>query len=347
MDYNKEKKNQQSTELKNSDDNILLTTNQLVVGYQERRTKLRILEGVNIELKKGELVCLMGQNGIGKSTLLRTLSGVQPPIDGEVKIDGKSIHQLSRIDRAKRISLVLTERLNAGNLTVEDVVVMGRYPFVGLDIRLSDHDKNIIDKSIDLVGIKNLLEQQVNKLSDGQLQKVMITRALVQDGDIIILDEPTAHLDLNNRVSIMRLLKSLTKNTNKVILMATHELDLALQTADRLLLVKSDGTMVEGIPEDLVLDGTLDHVFDLKGFDLKSGQYQHEIGELGKIELIGEGYAYLWTKNALERVGYGVIDGAEIKVSILQSGEKISWELSNNHNSRLLVNSIKELMSKL
>ena len=110
------------------DNNILLTTTQLVVGYQERRKKLAILKDINISLKRGELVCLMGQNGIGKSTLLRTLSGVQPPITGEVLIEGKNIHQLSRIERAKKISLVLTERLNAGNLTVEDVVVMGRYP---------------------------------------------------------------------------------------------------------------------------------------------------------------------------------------------------------------------------
>lgn len=322
---------------------ILLTTNQLVVGYQERRKQLPILENVNIVLKRGELVCLMGQNGIGKSTLLRTLSGVQLPISGEILIEGKNIHQLSRGDRAKKISLVLTERLNAGNLTVEDVVVMGRYPFMGLDIRMSDEDQLKVDQAIDQVDVRELLSQQIHKLSDGQLQKVMIARSLAQDGDIIILDEPTAHLDLNNRVTIIRLLKSLARNTNKVVLMATHELDLALQTADRLLLIDQNGALMEGMPEDLVLNGTLDQVFDLKGYDLKRGQYQHESGTLGTVQLVGEGYAYLWTKNALERVGFALADESNEKVVIEHTGDRLSWVLPNAGNHERM-NSIQELI---
>jgi len=331
----------------NKNDNILLTSNHLAVGYQERRKQIPILENVNISLNRGKLVCLMGQNGIGKSTLLRTLSGVQPPLAGEVSIAGKNIHQLSRIDRARRISLVLTERLNAGNLTVEDVVVMGRYPFVGLDIRLSDLDSQIINQAIDQVGVKDLLDQNVHKLSDGQIQKVMIARALAQDGDIIILDEPTAHLDLNNRVIIMRLLKSLAKDTNKLILMATHELDLALQTADSLLLVQQDGVLTEGIPEDLVLDGTLDRVFDLKGYDLKTGKYQHETGSMGAVQLIGEGYVYLWTKNALERTGYMVKKEAVTKITIDSSQDKLTWKISTQNKQEEVVDSVLNLIQTL
>lgn len=326
--------------------NILLTTNQLVVGYQERRKQLSILENINIVLKRGELVCLMGQNGIGKSTLLRTLSGVQPPIAGEVLIDEKNIYNISRVDRAKKISLVLTERLNAGNLTVEDVVVMGRYPFMGFDIRLSNQDQGKVDQAIDQVGIRDFLNQNVHKLSDGQLQKVMIARALAQDGDIIILDEPTAHLDLNNRVTIMRLLKSLAGNTNKVVLMATHELDLALQTADRLLLIDQKGALMEGMPEDFVLNGTLDQVFDLKGYDLKSGQYQHQAGSHGNIQLIGEGYTYLWTKNALERVGYELIEKSTQKIVIEDTGDRLSWVFPKAGNQERMY-SIQELIAYL
>ncbi len=329
-----------------SDHDILLTTSHLTVGYQERRRKLPILEGVNITLKRGELTCLMGQNGIGKSTLLRTLSGVQPPIAGEVLIEGKNIHQLSRTERAKKISLVLTEQLNAGSLTVGEVIIMGRYPFVGLDIRLSAEDQQMIDQAIDQVGVRELLDQQVHKLSDGQLQKVMIARALAQDGDIIILDEPTAHLDLNNRVTIIRLLKSLARDTNKAIIMATHELDLALQTADRLLLVDQEGTLIEGIPEDLVLDSTLDKVFDLKGYDLKTGQYQHEEGRLGNIDLEGEGYAYLWTKNALERVGYRVVDQANVKIKISDASQKLRWKVKQK-GEEIDVSSIRNLIANL
>ena len=331
----------------NQDSNILLVTEQLTVGYQERRKKLPILKKVNLVLRRGELVCLMGQNGIGKSTLLRTLSGVQPPMFGEILIEGKSIHHLSRLERAKKISLVLTERLNSGNLSVQDVVTMGRYPFVGLDIRLSDKDQLKINQAIDQVGVRDLLEQQVHKLSDGQLQKVMIARALAQDGDIIILDEPTAHLDLNNRVTIIRLLKFLSKNTNKVILMATHELDLALQTADKLLLVDQNGTLTDGIPEDLVLDGTLDRVFDLKGYDLKSGQYQHDEGDFGKVQLMGEGYAYLWTKNALERTGYRVEKEATIKINVYITANKLAWKITDQDNEETVVRSIQELINCL
>lgn len=329
------------------DENIFLTTEQLTVGYQDRGKQLKILKNVNLVLKRGELVCLMGQNGIGKSTLLKTLSGVQPPISGQVLIEGINIHQLARTERAKKISLVLTERLSSGNLSVEDVVVMGRYPFVGLDIRLSDQDNKVISKAIDQVGIRDLLHKKIHKLSDGQLQKVMIARALTQDGDIIILDEPTAHLDLNNRVTIIRLLKSLSRTTNKVVLMATHELDLALQTADRLLLVDQNGTLTDSIPEDLVLNGTLDSVFDLKGYDLKTGQYQHDQGDLGQIQLTGEGYAYLWTKNALERIGYSVVAVAEIKVSICLSKGKLSWSLSKINAQEKVVDSIITLIDNL
>jgi iron complex transport system ATP-binding protein len=329
------------------DKTILLTTNNLTVGYLERRKQIPILENINITLRRGELICLMGQNGVGKSTLLRALSAVQKPLKGLIEIDGSDVFKLSRTERAKKISLVLTERLNAGNLTVEEVVVMGRYPFLGLDLRLSSTDQKVVDQAIDQVGVRDLLSKPIHKLSDGQLQKVMIARALTQDGDIIILDEPTAHLDLNNRVSIIRLLKSLARNTNKVILMATHELDLALQTADRLLLAQQDGRIAEGLPEDLVLDGTLDRVFDLKGYDLKSGKYQHDQGVMGEINLIGEGYVFLWTKNALERVGFNIIGDAQTKVRIKSEKDKVSWIVYSSQNSRIELTSIKELISVL
>jgi iron complex transport system ATP-binding protein len=326
---------------------ILLHTKNLTVGYYERKKQLPILKDINIAIGRGELVCSMGQNGIGKSTLLRTLSGVQAPISGDVMIEGMNIHDWSGVERAKKISLVLTDRFGTGNLSVQDIVTMGRYPFIGLDIQLSPIDEAIINWAFDQVGIRELLHQKAHKLSDGQLQKVMIARALAQDGDIIILDEPTAHLDLNNRVMIIRLLKSLAKNTNKVILMATHELDLALQTADRLLLADRNGILQEGLPEDLVLNGTLDRVFDLKGYDLKTGKYQHDTGSLGPIQLLGEGYAYLWTKNALEREGYTLVEVASSRINIKHSNENVQWIISNEDNQHLEVNSIQELILKL
>jgi iron complex transport system ATP-binding protein len=162
-------------------------------------------------------------------------------------------------------------------------------------------------------------------LSDGQKQMVMIARALAQDTPVIILDEPTAHLDLNNRVEIMRLLKTLTRTLNKAILLATHELDLALQTADTIWLTGKQKDIITGIPEDLVLQGAFDEIFQFKGFDLRTGKMQHRIFRASTILLKGEGHAFLWTRNLLERNGFGVSDGGMLTVEVKRDRDSYTW----------------------
>ena len=322
---------------------IALTINNLTVGYGSGSKTKVVLEGLDLGAHKGELICLMGQNGQGKSTLLRTLSGVQNPLIGEVIIGNENLENLDLETISRKISLVLTEKPTTGNLNVLELITMGRYPYLGWNMKLSPIDKELIDYAIDRINIGELLDNKLFTLSDGQLQKVMIARALAQNGEILLLDEPTAHLDLNNRVEIMYLLKSLAKTTNKCIIMATHELDLALQMADRLWLVNNEGKIDVGVPEDLVLNGHLDAVFGHKGYNLKTGRVEHET-KGRSIHLIGEGYAYLWTKNALERNGYVIEKMAELQISVLHFDNEFQWTISNSEKVTKL-NSLEELLN--
>lgn len=286
-------------------------------------------------MNAGELVCLMGPNGIGKSTLLRTLAGLQKPLQGKIS-DATE----------KNIALVLTDRIVATNMTVYDLVTYGRYPYLDWSISLSSEDKKIIEESIRQVHIQHLKEKRFYELSDGQLQMAMIARALAQQTPILLLDEPTAHLDLNNRLEIMNLLRSLSRNAGKAILVCTHELDLALQTADRIWLTTTDKKIKEGIPEDLVLDGSFDAVFQFKGFDLKTGKVQHKAFRNIAVNVIGEGHEYLWTKNALERDGYEIDKNSAVTIFIKSSINQTIWEI-HSEKIKIEVSLLGELINEL
>ncbi len=290
-----------------------METKKLSVGYLSKGNNNILFENLDLSLRAGELVCFMGPNGIGKSTLMRTLAGLQKPLRGTIsKVDEKSV------------ALVLTERVAVTNMTVKELVTFGRYPYLDWRVTLSEEDEQIVIESIQRVHISHLVDKKIIELSDGQMQMVMIARALAQDTPVLLLDEPTAHLDLNNRVEIMNLLRSLARKTNKAILIATHELDLALQTADLIWLAMPGKKIETGVPEDLVLSGKFDEVFQFKGFDLKTGKVAHEVHRNIAVKLIGEGYHYLWTKNALERCGYEIVSESPHTISILK--EKSSWE---------------------
>lgn len=279
----------------------------LTVGY----TNIKLFENLDIKLCAGELVCFMGPNGSGKSTLIRTLAGLQQPISGSLPPKNE-----------KQVAVVLTDRIQSQHMTVRELIAYGRYPYLGWDLSLSDADRDMITSAISLVRVEFLLDKKLNELSDGQMQMAMIARALAQDTPVLLLDEPTAHLDLNNRLEIMNLLRRLAREKNKAILLATHELDLALQTADTVWLAK-DKTLKKGMPEDLVLDGSFDDVFRFKGYDLKTGKVQHEAYRQKNITVNGDGPVLLWTKNALERNGFNIREGADTVVQINNN----SWTL--------------------
>ncbi len=295
---------------------FLLHAKDLSVGYATGQSAVCLFVNLNLSLSIGKLTCLMGPNGIGKSTLIRTLAGLQKPLAGE----------FSKLDE-KRIALVLTDKISAANMRVSDLVSYGRYPYLSWGVSLAQKDLAIVNQSIAEVGIQALADKKLEELSDGQMQLAMIARALAQETEILLLDEPTAHLDLNNRVEIMRLLLALARKKNKAILVATHELDLALQMADQIWLASQGKKIKTGIPEDLVLDGSFDEIFQFKGFDLKTGKIEHKLSKKTTINLQGEGFALLWTKNALEREGYSVSPEGRISVFISSEGKNLQWEM--------------------
>lgn len=327
---------------------ILLHTSNLTVGYKEGSKENRVLENLNLHLTGGQMICFMGPNGIGKSTLIRTLANLQSPLGGSVVIFNKSVGKNDSVeDLPKRIAVVLTDRISNINLTVTELVTFGRYPYLDWTIKLKAYDKGVIQNALESVHIEHLATRKLYELSDGQLQMAMIARALAQDVDIILLDEPTAHLDLNNRLEVMNLLRNLSRNSGKAILTATHELDLALQTADIIWLADLNKNILTGIPEDLVLDGSFDKIFQFKGFDLKTGKVFHEAYRNISVNLTGQGHEFLWTKNALERSGYTLdIDNNKLVIAVMQHANGIHWVVEQE-GKRISHTSLADLLEYL
>ena len=214
----------------------MITLKNLVVGYPDGRHTRQLNHAANEEARDGMLTCLIGANGAGKSTLLRTIAGFQLPLEGTVLLGGDDVRALSPRQRAERMAVVLTDRPDVMCTTVWEMVATGRAPFTGFWGRLSGKDRNIVTRSLRLVGIEWMADRTVASLSDGERQKVMIAKALAQQTPVILLDEPTAFLDYPSRVEVMQLLLNIAHEEHKTVLLSTHDLDLALHTADRLWL---------------------------------------------------------------------------------------------------------------
>lgn len=298
----------------------LLLTKNLCIGYHGRANNLinrveakKIAGPINLELYAGKLVCLLGANGAGKSTLIKTLSGIQVPLSGQVFIEDKLISKLSPQELATKLSLVLTETVRSWNLDVYSLISLGRFPYTGWLGNLSDEDLAIINFAIEAVNLLDFINRKVDELSDGEKQRVMLARALVQDTGLIILDEPTAHLDIPNRISLMGLLHTLSREQHKAILISTHELDLALQIADEIWLFDGNGNLITGTPEELVMNDHFSSVFDKKGtlYDKTTGVFKMNAPTGPVIEMLGEGIPAFWTRRALERIGYRVSQKSE------------------------------------
>ncbi len=311
----------------------MLTLERLSIGYRSRRNETVLASDISLELREGELVCLLGPNGAGKSTLMRTVAGMQPPLGGRVLVDGDDVHSMPARERARRLSVVLTERVEAGLLTAYALVGLGRYPHINWSGKLTDHDHEVIRECIERVGAQDLAHRYVSDLSDGERQRVMMARALAQEPRLMVLDEITAFLDLPRRVDAMRLLRRVVRETSRAVLLSTHDLELALRAADRVWLFPNGGPLATGAPEDLVLSGAFEAAFASEGvdFDRARGAFHVHRHFVGEVELVGDGLARYWTARTLEREGVHAWEGdgraPPIRV-VVPDGEGGEWSVS-------------------
>lgn len=246
----------------------ILKTEALSIGYSNKNKQTIVASNINIKLQQGELIGLIGPNGIGKSTLLRTLTKVQPTLNGTVFITDKELKEYNAIELAKSLSLVLTEQVLSTNLSVFELVALGRQPYTNWVGNLSYNDIEIVNRSLNQTNIVDLKHRNCFELSDGQLQKVMIARALAQDTDLIILDEPTTHLDMYHKAYILKLLQKMAKATNKTVLFSSHEIDLAIQLCDKLIIMSENNVIID-TPSNHIKNGNFNSLFpkDLIFFD--------------------------------------------------------------------------------
>ncbi len=280
-----------------------ITINKLTIGYTTGKSSKMVAHQLNATLREGEMTCLLGANGKGKSTLMKTICGFLPALSGSIEINGQATSSLSEKELARQIAIVLTEKLSVPNATVYELVAYGRSPFTGFMGRLSAKDKAIVNAAIEQCGIAHKKHVPLAALSDGERQKATIAKALAQDTGFIILDEPTAFLDLPARVEIMQLLRQLASN-GKSILMSTHDLDLALQMSDRLWLLHHDH-IITGSPEDLLLQNAFQSMFSNKGieFDNKTGMFKVRYQHQATFAVKGHGFEYVLLRRALLRKG--------------------------------------------
>jgi iron complex transport system ATP-binding protein len=252
----------------------ILQTSDLSIGYKSKKATVTIAENLNLNLNSGKLISLIGANGIGKSTLLRTITGIQHPLSGKVLLNDKNINTYSALDLAQNLSLVLTEKLPPSNLSVFELVALGRQPYTNWVGTLTEMDIEKVQEAMTLTQIVHLAQKKHFEISDGQLQKVLIARALAQDTPLIILDEPTTHLDLLHKVSLFKLLKKLTEETQKCILFSTHDIDLAIQLSDEMIIMTPE-FVVQDAPCNLISKGSFTTLFKDEHivFDAEKGKF--------------------------------------------------------------------------
>ena len=253
---------------------IILQATQISIGYSDKKRNTIISSGIDLSLEKGKLIALIGANGIGKSTLLRTITGIQKTISGTVLLNGQNIHEIDSLTLAQNLSVVLTEKLPPSNLTVFELIALGRQPYTNWIGKLTADDIVKINEAMKLTQISHLAAKKHYEISDGQLQKVLVARALAQDTPLIILDEPTTHLDLLHKVSLFKLLKKLTAETDKCILFSTHDIDMAIQLSDEMIIMTPE-TVQQDQPCNFISKGSFNTLFKDENiiFDASKGKF--------------------------------------------------------------------------
>ena len=310
----------------------IIKIDSLRIGYTSGKNAGSILPPLSASARKGELVAVIGKNGIGKSTLLRTIPGIQSSLGGTVLINGEDTARFSGLQIAQKIGYISTEIVKVSHMRVFDLVALGRFPYTNWIGRI-DHDAHVIIKeAINKTGLAHFESRLVSELSDGERQRAMIARVLAQDTDILIMDEPTAFLDISGKYEIINLMRELAA-AGKTIVFSTHDLNIAINQADKIWLMQ-ENSLTEGAPEDLLLANAFDHLFDqtVIGFNPDDGSFIFRIEPCGEIFIKGEGTLRHWTAKALTRKGFSVADVQMIPYIQLPSGTG-EWVLFTGDSS--------------
>lgn len=305
----------------------MIVLDALSVGYRvgRRRPPRTVLAGVSARAGAGELTVLVGPNGTGKSTLLHTVAGLLPPLAGTVLLDGAELATLPPPDRARRLAVVLTERVEPGLLSVEELVALGRHPHTGPTGALRATDRAAVAAAVDAAGAGHLAGRRVAELSDGERQRVLVARALAQEPAVLLLDEPTAFLDVSARVGLLGLLRRLARDDGLCVLVSTHDLEPALRVADRVWLLDRAGGLHTGPPEALVADGMIAEVFGAPGlaFDPAAGAFAIRPAAGGRpVEVVAPDPEAALVARLLTREGWAVVqESGGATVTLTEPGQ--------------------------
>lgn len=326
---------------------IIVETSGLTIGYRLRRKRIEVLHNLNVQAGKGELVALIGRNGTGKSTLLRTLVGLQPSLGGTIKLQGMELNTIRPSMLPKIVSFTSTEPMAVHNIKVIDVVALGRFPLTNWIGTLTPEDEEAVNKAFEDTELKHLAGRSIDNISDGERQRTLIARSLAQDTGLLVMDEPTAFLDLPSRYSIVSLLRKLTRELGKCVIYSTHDLDTAINEADRVWLMTSDG-VAEGAPEDLILNGAVARAFEspMLSFSSSEGTFSYIRGRQTAVALEGRGLPARLTEKALGRCGFMIDPAAPLTVSVKGSSGRNEWVVTGG-NSEKSFSSIYELLAYL
>lgn len=314
----------------------IISLDRFTIGHHKDSA---LLSQLNLTVNRGEMVALIGRNGTGKSTLLKSMIGLLSPLGGTCLLEERPLLDYTLPQRARKVSFVSSQLTQLPSLTVGELVGLGRMPYTGWMGRLSQMDRNLVSQALKEVQMDPFEERKLDCLSDGERQRAMIARAFVQDTPLMVLDEPTAFLDIPNTYDLIRLLSSF-RDRGRSIVYSTHDLETALQCADKMWVIH-EGRILEGAPEDLGLSGLFNELFSGSGirYDELTGRFLFSVKQRGVLCLKGdEGEARIWTRNTLERLGYLIEDGASVELIIEASDEGYKWILRKEGRSILFSN---------
>lgn len=323
----------------------ILKLDSLEIGYTSGWKKKVLLSPLTATASKGEMISVIGMNGIGKSTLLRTLSGIQKALGGTVFYGKKEIREFTPAGLARIAGYISTESIKIGNMTVYDLVSLGRYPHTNWMGIISDEDKRKIFNALEKTSILSFSERYLSEMSDGERQKAMIARLVAQDTDIMLMDEPTSFLDVRNRFDVLHLLYRLTREESKTVIFTTHDLEMAIRHSDKIWLILKSG-LIEGAPEDLIMNGYFDNLFESSSvqFNAKSGSFTFRNESRGEVFIEGSQSYKHWTEEALKRAGYTI--SSDKKYPLIKISESKTWTIFTSDSQKGYL-SIYDLISGL